>query len=393
MEMAKAGIEQQILSVEEVLQKAAVMFPQNVISSRGQTYPEEVCVCARLVFYCRLGNTFSFFTLGDRSSSCLDVIVKSNGKGDASAVCQASADYVTGGKGATSGFPSTTTIITAKGRLEKIPEGYALHAQELFVQGFQPPSEQHGAQAGKDASEAAATSPAKESATRQTGNWRNRDGSRKGAKKLGRAGKFVEKLVEIFGHDRLAGSSVGVLDVAGGSGDVAFELSVRRGIPCTIIDPRATTAHTKRQMRVLRHRRRSQQILSKGTEVSPLARHVYGRFSSTEANVLAAEFHADFGSTEEGARLMKECTAIIGMHPDQATDAIVDVAIQVEKPYAIVPCCVFAKKFPHRKLPGSERSVKSYEDLLHYLQAKGEGNSKTCTLDFEGRNFMIFADQ
>eukprot|EP00949_MAST-11_sp_MAST-11-sp1_P004428 g4428.t1 len=234
-----------------------------------------------------------------------------------------------------------------------MPEGYALHAQELFVQGFQPPSEQHGAQARKDASEAAATSPAKESAdTRQTGNWRNRDGSRKGAKKLGRAGKFVEKLVEIFGHDRLAGSSVGVLDVAGGSGDVAFELSVRRGIPCTIIDPRATTAHTKRQMRVLRHRRRSQQILSKGTEVSPLARHVYGRFSSTEANVLAAEFHSDFGSSEEEARLLKECTAIIGMHPDQATDAIVDVAIQVKKPYAIVPCCVFAKMFPHRKLPG-----------------------------------------
>jgi hypothetical protein len=33
--------------------------------------------------------------------------------------------------------------------------------------------------------------------------------------------------------------TVGVLDVAGGGGDLAFELGVRRGIPSVVVDPRA----------------------------------------------------------------------------------------------------------------------------------------------------------
>lgn len=31
------------------------------------------------------------------------------------------------------------------------------------------------------------------------------------------------------------------------------------------------------------------------------------------------------------------------MHPDEATDAIVAFALEQRKPFAIVPCCVFAR--------------------------------------------------
>jgi hypothetical protein len=41
---------------------------------------------------------------------------------------------------------------------------------------------------------------------------------------------------------------------------------------------------------------------------------------------------------------------IIGMHPDQATEAIVDMALKYRKPFAVVPCCVFSHENPHRRL-------------------------------------------
>ena len=63
------------------------------------------------------------------------------------------------------------------------------------------------------------------------------------------------------------------------------------------------------------------------------------------------------------------CSLLVGLHPDEATEAIVDVALQVEKSFAIVPCCVFPSLFPHRRdAEGSE--VRSLFSFLAYLQAK-----------------------
>jgi len=38
--------------------------------------------------------------------------------------------------------------------------------------------------------------------------------------------------------------------------------------------------------------------------------------------------------------------------------------------YTVVPCCVFAKLFPERRMPRTGLSVSSYADFLDYLQAK-----------------------
>ena len=43
------------------------------------------------------------------------------------------------------------------------------------------------------------------------------------------------------------------------------------------------------------------------------------------------------------------CRLIVGLHPDQATEAIVDLALAVGSPFAIVPCCVYSAEFPKRR--------------------------------------------
>ena len=50
-----------------------------------------------------------------------------------------------------------------------------------------------------------------------------------------RAAVFADWLCETFGEDMLRG---GVMDIAGGRGELAFELSVKRNFPCLVLDPR-----------------------------------------------------------------------------------------------------------------------------------------------------------
>ena len=53
----------------------------------------------------------------------------------------------------------------------------------------------------------------------------------------------------------------------------------------------------------------------------------------------------------EGLRAAKRrCDVVVGMHPDQATEPIVDFSLRHKKPFAIVPCCVFPKENPRRRL-------------------------------------------
>ena len=59
-------------------------------------------------------------------------------------------------------------------------------------------------------------------------------------------------LVETYGIERLR-SGAGVLDVAGGAGGTSFELAFRRGVPCTVVDPRPIKA-TAKQGRAMRCR-------------------------------------------------------------------------------------------------------------------------------------------
>lgn len=79
---------------------------------------------------------------------------------------------------------------------------------------------------------------------------------------------------------------------------------------------------------------------------------------------------------------------IVGMHSDQATEAIVDVALRLNVPFAVVPCCVHASTFPHRTLADGS-PVNTYAEFIDYLLAKSPNIRKTF-LPFKGRNQIIY---
>lgn len=76
------------------------------------------------------------------------------------------------------------------------------------------------------------------------------------------------------------------------------------------------------------------------------------------------------------------------MLTDQAAEHIVDFALRNNKPFALVPCCVYSKEFPKRKLQG--KPVTTYEQLLDYLEQKAPGRIKRRQLDFEGKNTLLY---
>ena len=87
---------------------------------------------------------------------------------------------------------------------------------------------------------------------------------------------------------------------------------------------------------------------------------------------------------------MQASSALVGLHPDQATDAIADVALALGKPFAILPCCVYQHEFPDRRRPDGA-PVETYADLVAYLLAKDPA-VRTATLDFFGRNVVVYWD-
>eukprot|EP00438_Fugacium_kawagutii_P003042 Skav229445 [mRNA] locus=scaffold397:229789:230925:+ [translate_table: standard] len=97
------------------------------------------------------------------------------------------------------------------------------------------------------------------------------------------------------------------------------------------------------------------------------------------------ELPADRGSDFAA---MTNCSAVVALHPDQAAEASIRLALDLGKPFAVVPCCVYAAEFPKRKLR-SGAPVRSYFELLEYLQQLDPRIQRT-NLDFEGKNTLLF---
>lgn len=80
---------------------------------------------------------------------------------------------------------------------------------------------------------------------------------------------------------------------------------------------------------------------------------------------------------------------LLGLHPDQALDPILRLAGALRKPFAVVPCCVYARDFPQRRLRGGA-AVRSYEQLLQWVaQWPGVRRSE---LPFSGRNVVLYGN-
>lgn len=143
-----------------------------------------------------------------------------------------------------------------------------------------------------------------------------------------------------------------VLDVAGGKGQLSIELSAF-GIACTVMDP----------------------LIRKSS-------------SRVDKEQNPDYLHSSFSQNEESMSLLQNYTCLVGLHPDECTEDILDMALRANKKVAIIPCCVFPSLFPLRKLRGG-RIVQSYDDFMRYLLDKDERLQK-ATLPFNGKNEVIF---
>ena len=341
------------------------------------------------------------------------------------------------------------------------------------------------------------------------------DGRREGAARFGRrhharnrnkAGDFRRWLVATFGFETLA-SGAGVLDVAGGKGELAFELRNLSGIPVTVVDPRPMRLerYVRRFRSGMYHRNQSPAAAKlrrplDSTLAAPdhlrmfLHRGVFDPARSDGERRLAAiescelahatrwsrrglvdgesapgdgvrdganldeayripgepvrhatmfsgarrrDYEADVDADVENdvdndvdndvedadvddpdavamtpvamdasatadacERVIRDCSVVVGLHPDQATDAAVDLALAFGKPFAVVPCCTYSKDFPHRRLPpgpgrprGGGGAVTTHAHLVEYLLAKAAPGMtiERDELPFEGKNVVVYS--
>lgn len=193
----------------------------------------------------------------------------------------------------------------------------------------------------------------------------------------------------------------GVLDVAGGRGELAFELSVKRQIPCTVLDPRCpggmspapwTSWHVSRQQRLwfktclgIRSYVECQEYVAK----CPLKQCQIGVEEAIE--IAAARNQRNTCDTVNTViradwEDVLNCKVVVGLHPDQATGGILDLAKVLSCPFAVVPCCTFADDFPERRL--GDRPVRTYDDLVEWLLATD--TAEKGFLMFFGKNLVVF---
>ena len=176
-----------------------------------------------------------------------------------------------------------------------------------------------------------------------------------------RAKIFASFLTDTFGKEFFSKGQV--LDVAGGKGALSLELTLQSQALCTIIDPMI--------------RGNKDYFSYSGRDAKRIQ-----RMNGTVPNHIAKYFARN---NDECLQLANTFSCIIGLHPDECTEDILDVAIQLNKPAAIVPCCVFASASPFRKLKDGT-PVWSYEQFLLYLMEKDEKRIQRFSLPFEGKN-------
>lgn len=116
------------------------------------------------------------------------------------------------------------------------------------------------------------------------------------------------------------------------------------------------------------------------SEQDPLAVHVAAEMRTvvTPLTTLA-----------EAQAVVAGASVLVGMHPDQGAEPLVDYALAHNKPFAVVPCCVYAGEASWRRLQGVP--VRSYLQFLDYLQAKDPVRIHRTELDFEGRNVCLYS--
>jgi hypothetical protein len=239
---------------------------------------------------------------------------------------------------------------------------------------------------------------------------------------------LLETYSECYQNDKFT-----VLDVAGGKGDLSWLLCNVDNIRSIVVDPRSKKHHhLLRSIEYLKeHPEEAREraipnvpshqplagLLSQIQEpyVTPLHLQIWVNHSLVEAlrsylttgevsewitywktitQCVTPELSRNCESNleisknvdaEEALSWILEAKLIVGFHPDQATEACIDLALLLKVDYCIVPCCVFPSEFPHRRSLDGQR-VRCYEEFIEYLVSKDPQSIRTTTLSFYATN-------
>ncbi|KAF4656467.1 hypothetical protein FOL47_008903 [Perkinsus chesapeaki] len=154
------------------------------------------------------------------------------------------------------------------------------------------------------------------------------------------------------------------------------------GISVTVIDPRQNLSPTRR-LRQLVNR-------LKGGKMSK-AKCVEWRLEHTKHLKMLLDDDMD-PCIKHG--LFRDCSVVVGMHPDQATGYLQAAAMEYGKPYAIVPCCVFSDEFTDRFITkdGSDGvPVRTHEELVQWLLQRDAPQAQAGWLKFHGKNRVVWS--
>jgi hypothetical protein len=95
-----------------------------------------------------------------------------------------------------------------------------------------------------------------------------------------------------------------------------------------------------------------------------------------------------WGVNERTRKKLQSADVLVGLHSDQATESIVDAALELNKSFAVVPCCVFPSMFPDR-LTEEGGTVTTQKEFVDYLLRKDK-DVKVTFLPFKGRNAVVY---
>lgn len=253
-----------------------------------------------------------------------------------------------------------------------------------------------------------------------------KDGSRlRGWSKTNRIYILREWILEQYGNDYLRPGDV-VLDVAGGKGSLSWLLTHVDGLTSVVVDPRVTKNNIVRSVDFLRAHPEEARIRavpdqptyqpiaallpkleSKETFESP--KHFRILVDDDLVHALRSAKEAGCDDSEEGLAvwtkywhaaqeialathtqgykettdktqnqvvdatealsLFRRCRLVVGFHPDEATGSCIDLALELGIPFCVVPCCVYASTFPHRRDKDGSK-VRDFDGLLWYLKQK-----------------------
>jgi len=113
-----------------------------------------------------------------------------------------------------------------------------------------------------------------------------------------------------------------------------------------------------------------------------------GNEDVTTITQIQAWFDEKLLSDERFKGYWDSSSLVVGMHPDEATDDIVRLALKHNKSFAVVPCCVFPKLRP--RFFKSGKRVHSYREYCDWLVELNPAEIQRTTLNFEGRNEVVY---